>query len=273
MIVAAVCGVALLFIAKANAQDVKQGVVTIVRMHGDATFTTDGGSTWQPLMLGAVLHSGAVIKTAPDATVDIVLGEKVAQVAQGGGAGMNNAGAYAAGLPPASSGFKAAVQQNVIRMMGGTELAVDKLTYSNSGAETVGDTELDLRSGKIFGNVKKISAMSKYEIKTPTGVAGIRGTDFALGADGSVICTDGSVVVSAMVSIGGVQTLVTVTVNAGEIFDPSTYSPSAPVQDVGVDNATVAAALAVSEGLATSYNTEANGQAAQNSTTTVYVSP
>ncbi|HEY1719533.1 MAG TPA: hypothetical protein VGH42_14730, partial [Verrucomicrobiae bacterium] len=137
MIVAAVCGVALLFIAKANAQDVKQGVVTIVRIHGDATFTTDGGATWQPLMLGAVLQSGAAIKTAPDATVDIVLGEMPVAVSHNQGVGMNNAGAYAAGLPPTSAQSIAAVQQNVIRMMGGTELAIDKLTFSNTGAEKV----------------------------------------------------------------------------------------------------------------------------------------
>jgi hypothetical protein len=217
MIAAAVCGVALMFIANANAQGVKQGVVTVVRMSGTANYTADG-TTWKPLLLGAVLQPGSVIKTDPDSTVDIVLGQKAAAVSQGGGVGINNAGAYAAGLPPTSANFTAAVQQNVIRIMAGTELAVDKLTFSDTGAETTSDTELDLKSGKIFGNVKKISAMSKYEIKTPTGVAGIRGTSFAMGSDGSVICYSGSVVVS----FNGPNGLVVQTLNPGDQYNPAT---------------------------------------------------
>lgn len=221
MIAAAVCGVALLFIANANAQDVKQGVVTVVRIHGTATYTADG-TTWEPLMAGAILHSGAVIKTDPDSTVDIVLGQKAAAVSQGGGTGMNNAAAYASGQPPTSTGFTAAAQQNVIRILGGAELAIDKLTFSDTGAETVSDTELDLRAGKIFGNVKKISAMSKYEIKTPTGVAGVRGTSFTMGADGTVIVYSGSVVLS-FPGPGGVIT--TQVVNAGETYTPGQTGP------------------------------------------------
>lgn len=265
MIMAAVCGVALMCIAKANAQDEKQGVVTIVRIHGDATFTTDSGATWQPLHIGAILQSGAVIKTAPDATVDIVLGQAAAAGGIGkGGVGMNNATAYAAGRDPTSGGFTAAAQQNVIRMMGGTELAIDKLTYSNTGAETVGDTELDLRSGKIFGNIKKISAMSKYEIKTPTGVAGIRGTSFAMGSDGSVVCYSGSVVVSFMVN----GTLTTQTVNAGDTFNPATGL----VTPVDLNGQTLAEWSAANT---PSGMTEANTETLtiQNNPTTVYISP
>jgi hypothetical protein len=264
----AVCGVALLFIANANAQDIKQGVVTIVRIHGTATYTADG-TTWQPLTLGATLQPGATIKTSPDSTVDIVLGEKAAAIgglAQGGGPGANNAAAYASGLPPTSTGFTAAAQQNVIRILADTELAVDKLTYSNTGAETTTDTELDLKAGKIFGNVKKISAMSKYEIKTPTGVAGIRGTSFALGADGSVYCSVGSVVVSFM----GPNGIVTQEVSAGQVFDPATGQ----VTPVILGSLTPAqAALGAFATTAQSTTTEATGQVAQNSTTTVYISP
>jgi hypothetical protein len=268
MIAAAVCGVALLLNANANAQDVKQGVVTVVRIHGTATYTADG-TTWQPLMLGAILQPGAIIKTSPDSTVDIVLSEKAAAIGglgQGGGPGVNNAASYAGGLPPSSSGFTAVAQQNVIRIMADTELAVDKLTFSNTGAETTTDTELDLKAGKIFGNVKKISAMSKYEVKTPTGVAGIRGTTFALGADGSVYCSDGSVVVSAMVN----NTLVTVVVPAGSVFDPSTGS----VTPVTIGSLTpTQAALGVFGTTAQSYNTQATGEVAQNNNATVYISP
>jgi hypothetical protein len=39
---------------------------------------------------------------------------------------------------------------------------------------------LDLRAGKIFLTVKKISAMSQFEVKIPNGVAGIRGSSGTL---------------------------------------------------------------------------------------------
>lgn len=217
MIAAAVCGAALTFIVGANAQDVKQGVATVVRIHGTGSVTLDGGATWQALKLGETLQQGAVIKTDGDSTVDLVLSETAANIGshQGGGAGLNNAGAYASGIPPTSPGFKAAAQQNVIRIFGGAQLAIDKLTYSDTGAETVSDTELDLQSGKIFGTVKKLSAMSKYEIKTPTGVAGIRGTEYSMGSDGSIICYSGSVVVAGANGTA-------VVVPAGSSFNPTT---------------------------------------------------
>jgi hypothetical protein len=265
MIAAAVCGLALMFIASANAQGVKQGVVTVVRMSGTANYTSDG-TTWKPLMLGAILQPGSVIKTDPDSTVDIVLGQKAAAVSQGGGGvGINNAGAYAAGLPPTSTKFIAAVQQNVIRIMAGTELAVDKLTFSDTGAESTSDTELDLKSGKIFGNVKKISAMSKYEIKTPAGVAGVRGTSFSIGSDGSVICYSGSVVVS----FNGPNGITTQVVNAGDQFDPATGQVTSlvpPGQSVADWAATATPANAETQ--ATTVGTES-----VTPTATPYISP
>ena len=72
--------------------------------------------------------------------------------------------------------YRPMAEQNVVRMDPDTMLAVDKLTVINTGADTVSDTELDLRAGGIFTNVKKMSASSQYLIKFPNGVAGIRGS-------------------------------------------------------------------------------------------------
>ena len=76
--------------------------------------------------------------------------------------------------------YNAAAEQNVIRMEADTVLAIDKLLISNTGVDAVSDTELDLRQGTIFGNVKKLSAASQYLIKTPNGIAGVRGTTFII---------------------------------------------------------------------------------------------
>jgi len=64
-------------------------------------------------------------------------------------------------------------------------LKIDTLTISDTGVDTVSDTELDLQAGRIFASVKKLSDSRKYLVKIPNGIAGVRGTKFTLGADGS----------------------------------------------------------------------------------------
>jgi hypothetical protein len=75
-------------------------------------------------------------------------------------------------------------------------LAIDKLTAEDTGTDMVTETQLDLRAGRITGSVKKLSAASRYEIKFPTGVAGIRGTLYSITSGGVVQVGLGSVVVS-----------------------------------------------------------------------------
>jgi hypothetical protein len=89
-----------------------------------------------------------------------------------------------------SYGSKA--NQNVVRLMENTLLGIDRLTSLQTGAEEVTDTELNLRGGRILGNVKKLSTASKYEIKLPSGVAGIRGTFYDASIDW-VKCFVGSI--------------------------------------------------------------------------------
>jgi len=75
-----------------------------------------------------------------------------------------------------------------------------------TGADKVTETELDLRSGKIFGDVKKQSAASRFEVKIPNGVAGIRGTTFAMSADGVVSVLTGIVTIAWTPESGPAQT-------------------------------------------------------------------
>lgn len=110
-------------------------------------------------------------------------------------------------------------EQNVIRMQGGTMLAVDKLTQVDTGVDTVGDTELDLRAGNIFLNVKKMSADSQYIVKLPNGVAGIRGSCGSLGADGSTHWVSGLIILSLIGPDGRPHVL---TVRGGFEYDPQT---------------------------------------------------
>jgi hypothetical protein len=85
-----------------------------------------------------------------------------------------------------------------------------------TGADTVSETQLDLKAGHIFGSVKKMSAASKYEVKIPNGVAGIRGTVYDLTVEGVLKVTAGSVVLAY---VGADSTVVTQVVLGGQEFD------------------------------------------------------
>ena len=70
---------------------------------------------------------------------------------------------------------------------------VDLVIAEKGAKDKVTDTQLDLRAGRIFFAVKKVSAASTFEIKIPNGVAGIRGTLGSLSALGVCGCAQGSV--------------------------------------------------------------------------------
>lgn len=187
----AICAFIFSFCANSFAQD-KPAYATVVRITGEARYSADG-TTWHPLVVGQVLGSGDVVETATDGSLDMVLGGKVPKnlvsrpdvVAPAPDSGVSGMSAY-----------KSSAAQNVIHMDSGTVLAIDKLTTGDTGVDAVSDTELDLRQGTIFGNVKKLSASSQYLIKMPNGIAGVRGTTFLLSANGDLTVIFGSMVIS-----------------------------------------------------------------------------
>jgi hypothetical protein len=116
--------------------------------------------------------------------------------------------------------YKPSAQQNTVRAFENTILGIDRLTSMDTGADVVTETQLDLKSGRILGNVKKMSAASRYEVKMPAGVAVIRGTVFQAISPGIVQVVKGSVV-GAWVADGATKTQV---VMAGEELDMTTGS-------------------------------------------------
>jgi hypothetical protein len=219
--VSTVVGVAVLaFATIASAQSVKQGIATVVRIQGTARYSS-GDNVWHTLTTGTTLGANDVVQTAANSTVDLVLGDEAVRFNSGAGAASLIGGTVnIAGLPvtPISAGGMAAPQQNIVRLLPDTELAIDTFTYSQTGADSVTDTELNLKAGKIFANVKKISAASKFIVKMPTGVAGIRGTSVYFSADGTCTVVDGSAVISEVIN----GQTVTVTLTEGQSFDPTT---------------------------------------------------
>lgn len=207
-----VCAIALAMVSTLAAQSV--GSAKVIRIKGPARFTT-GNNIWQPLGVGAVLQPGTVVQTSTErgSYVDLVLGDEHAAVVQ--------PVAYKPGIvssmAAASSSYQPSVDQNVVRIWENSALGIDKLTSMQTGAETVTETQLDLKAGRITGNVRKMSAASKYEIKLPNGVAGIRGTLYDISAEGVVKIFVGSAVVAAVDAKSGNVT--TQSVMGGQQYD------------------------------------------------------
>jgi hypothetical protein len=256
LVSAMACGFVLTLAAGAQAQSTAQ-FATVVRISGEARYSPDGGATYHPLVVGKILGPGNVVQTAPDSKVDLVLGDRIfARVSITPDKVAPAADSNVRGLVS----YKAEAAQNVIRMQGDTVLAIDKLSASNMGADTVTDTELDLRQGTVFGSVKKLSAESKYLIKTPNGIAGIRGTTFVVSASGAITVTDGSAVISVVIN----GQTITQTVGAGQQFDPATGQVTTLSPD----------AMTIAEQTAVQTITMVSGVISfANDYTTVYVSP
>src|SRR2546430_795168 len=177
------CVVALVgaFVVSAAQADAGKAVVRSFR--GSAQYAAEGG-LWLPLKVGQVLKPGSTVRTANDSQVDLFM------------------------------------DQNgpIVRLVENTTLGIDKLNFEATGIDTIIETQLDLKSGRILGIVTKMAADSKYEIKTPNGVAGIRGTEYDISATSVVRVVSGSLVVVYVKSDG---TVVTQVVNAGEMFVPA----------------------------------------------------
>jgi hypothetical protein len=173
------CALALAFVGVATLKSAQDGSVqgkAIVRaVHGNVEYQSGGG--WAPLKPNSELDAGVVIRTGPDSSADLSV-----------------------------NGTSSA-----LRIEAETTVGIPTMTRTDSGHDADQQTMLDLQDGAILGNVKKISANSTYEIKTPHGVAGIRGTDYhvksRLEPDGRHRVTftsiSGQVIVSAVVDQGG----------------------------------------------------------------------
>src|ERR1017187_4039928 len=219
---AEICGFVLTLAPCATAQSssIQPGVVTAVRIVGEARYSLGDGK-WHPLVVGKILAVGAVIQTGHDATVDIILGKKIVMPQA---ILMPEANPLPDRISLAADAkvrgyvsYRPAAEQNAVRMTGDTVLAIDKLTVNDTGVDTVNDTELDLRQGGIYCSVKKFSGASQYLIKIPNGIAGVRGTLFYIDVTGRCIVYKNSVVLS-ITGLDGKP--ITVVVGEGNQFDP-----------------------------------------------------
>lgn len=206
--VAAAMACAALVSSVQAAPEIGQAVVRSV--HGQAQFSE--GTTWNNLQSGQILKPGSVIRTANDSRVDLFLDEN----------------------------------GPLVRLLENTTLGLDKLNFEETGVDTVIETQLDLRSGSIVGIVKKLSAASKYEVKTPNGVAGVRGTQYRSFATGATQVFEGSMVSVFVKPTGAVQTE---SLAAGDQFDPATGKGPISKADLAEGLAQINALRGIPEGI------------------------
>ena len=176
------------------------GRAEVMKVVGKATATDAKGSA-KSITQGMVLGTGDTITTDPGSTVDLNLG----------------------------------LNGDFLRVDPDTSIKIDNLDIANVANRTV-TTQLNVNRGGITGNVvNKLSVASKYEIKSASGVAGIRGTVYSVKTDASgritrIICTSGTV----RFTQGGV----TVTITAGQALTPPPVGTALTQATVGAATAT-----------------------------------
>lgn len=166
----------LAFVTTASAER----AATVIGIAGNANYQAGGAGDLMPLSTSAKLHNNDVVKTGTRSHVDLNLGENL----------------------------------GVLRVAPNSNFTIKKLGSSSPGMGN--ETQLDLKSGAIYAKINKLPKGSVYEISTPRGIAGIRGTTIYLTAEGCLTVVDGAGAV-AYPNNGGVQTFV---VNGGNTICP-----------------------------------------------------
>lgn len=182
-----VCGIAL-WVASASNTWAETGSAKVQAIRaGGAQYSVDG-VTYAPLQAGTVLQPGSTIRTDSMGIVDLYLGKN----------------------------------GPLVRLTPATTLALTALDLDAGAGETVIKTELGLSTGTVQGIVRKMSASSRYVVKTPVGTCGIRGTRYQLSATGRTIIEEG--VSDFSFTPPGATSPTRFEVQAGYMFDPTLNS-------------------------------------------------
>lgn len=206
---------------------VKQSTAKVTRLIGTASYVDKHGSV-HPVALGSQIEAGSTVKTGLGSRLDLDLGKNGPGVA----------------LDP------------------DTVLKLDTLSYEDTLLGPVITTEMEVKTGAILGKVKKVTAGSRYDVKTSKGVAHVRGTIFYISGNGDLHVTSGLVSVTVWIMLGGSE-MATTTVDVGAGQSLIVGSKVMTAADVGTLAATatpasVAANLGIGNPFFTEYGSELN---------------
>lgn len=184
------CALALAIVSSADAAAMKKTKAKAYGVRGDVQYRVADGP-WMAVHNGDEMDSQTTIKTVG---------------------------------PDSVANFRIDHNSSYIRVMPNTLVKIENLTFVG-GADGDSDTMLNVQSGTVLGSVQKLSRASHYEIRTPNGVAGIRGTDWAISveplSDGTYrvtfTCVTGEVIAAALGADGSPITQV---LNSGQSWSP-----------------------------------------------------
>ena len=177
----------------ARAAQTEERIARVNALSGEASFSAKGGS-FVALAIGTKLHQGDKVKTGAGSHVDIDLG---------GGVG-------------------------IVQVAPQSLFVLDKITTTDAGEEKLTETQLRIDEGAIYAKINRLAKGSRYEIATPKGIAGIRGTAVYATADGQITVLEGLAGV-AYPNGAGVDTFL---VHDGETVGPNDRPPHPAPNDL-----------------------------------------
>jgi len=177
--------IALVAQSFAGAIPISSKGIVVTESRGQVEFT-DATGRWTPVVAGTELAEGVRIRTAAQASADLLL----------------------------------QYNGSVFRLAADSEMIVEKLQRSDTGLGMVTATRLKVEHGQLIGSQRKLHKPSVLEIVTPKGEAIIRGTEYVVNAQGAVSVLSGAVEV--IYNLPGNKGSVKVTVAPGFSFNPAT---------------------------------------------------
>lgn len=139
-----VCIIVLILALTASCYAVEKRTARVVSLDGSAEVKRMGETAWIPASVGMVLNEGDTIKTASKAWAMLNIDEG---------------------------------RVGTVEVKSGSQMMITELTASPETQAS--QTLLDLAIGEVLIRAKKVHGEgSKFEVKTPTSVVGVRGTTF-----------------------------------------------------------------------------------------------
>jgi hypothetical protein len=182
----ALLAIAAFFTASASAQT-RSREASVLAIGGTASYSAGGSGNFTSLAIGTKLREGDVIKTGGGSHVDVDLG--------------NNVG--------------------IVQIAPNSTVALKTMKVTPTEADVVTETDLDVKEGAVYFKVNKLAKASRYEITTPKGIAGIKGTSGYMNADGTLAISEGL----GAVSYPNNGTADTFVVRGGEMVSPTERPP------------------------------------------------
>ena len=158
-------------VAVCNSAKAAEGAqVKLTKIEGKVTVRAPGGTTWAAAVEGMTVAEGTSVRTGPESKVFITW----------------------------KSGHTVMVHPL-------SNITVAKLGSSAAGAE---ENSISLTEGKVFSRAQKLTVGSSFTVKTPTAVAGVRGSAWETGLAPDNSTSVSVVEGSATLEAGGVEIVV-----------------------------------------------------------------